>query len=312
MARFKKKLKNNLIYGFIALIVKIFNLLPRKVGLWLGSALGALAYQLYRTERDKAERHLRMAFGESLSDPAREIIIRKMFKNIMMNFVDVIRLPKYYKSELRPIIEVEGIEHFEQVYNRGKGLIAVTGHIGNFELLAAFAAGEGYKSAAVGRELYDKRLNKLLVANRETMGVVNVDTKDSPLRIMKLLKKGYVLGVLIDTDSTRVRGEMIPFFGRPANTPVGQSIIGLKAGAGFIPIVCVRSKNGYKIIVKPEVTINRTADFDADMYNITKKCTEVLEEIITEYKDQWIWLHDRWRTKPESKKDENKNVKIDK
>jgi KDO2-lipid IV(A) lauroyltransferase len=302
VARFKKKLKNHLIYGFISLIVKFFNVLPRKIGILLGSSLGALAYQLYRTERNKAERHLCIAFGESLSGSERKIIIHRMFKNIMMNFVDVIRLPKYYKSELRPLIEIEGIEHFEQVYNRGRGLVAVTGHIGNFELLAAFAAGEGYKSAAVGRELYDSRLNKLLVSNREKVGVMNVDTKDSPLRIMKLLKDGYALGVLIDTDSTRVRGEMIPFFGRPANTPVGQSIIGLKAGAGFVPIVCIRSKNGYKIIIKPEVTIIRTDDFDADMYNITKKCTEVLEEIITEYKDQWIWLHDRWRTKPESKK----------
>ena len=225
-----------------------------------------------------------------------------MFFNIVWNFIDVIRIPRQYKSQLRPLIDVEGIEHFDKVYNRGKGVISVTGHIGNFELLAAFSAGEGYKSAAIGRELYDKRLNKLLLANRESIGLINVDTNDSPRKLVKLIKEGYVIGVLIDTDSFRVRSEMIPAFGKLSNTPVGQSIIGLKTGAGFVPTACVRNGKRYKVIIKPEVIINRTNDFDADVYNITKKCTEVLEEIVTEYKDQWIWMHNRWHTKPEDKK----------
>lgn len=225
-----------------------------------------------------------------------------MFSNIMLNFIDAIRLPKYYKAQLRPLIDVEGIEHFDKVYNRGKGVISITGHIGNFELLAAFSA-EGYKSAAIGRELYDKRLNKMLVTNREKMGLVNIDTNDSPRKLLKLIKEGYVIGVLIDTDSHRVRSEMIPAFGRLSNTPVGQSIIGLKTGAGFVPTACVRNGNRYKVIFKPEVTINRTDNFETDVYNITKKCTEVLEEIVTEHKDQWIWMHNRWHTKPEDKKE---------
>ena len=303
MAKFRQKLKNNIIYGFLRFIITIFNILPRNISLFFGSILGYLSYLLYGKEKAKSNRHLQIAFGDKLSEAERKTIIRKMFLNIVWNFIDIVRIPKYYKSELRSLIEVEGIENFNKVYKRGKGVIGVTGHIGNFELLAAFAAGEGYKSAVIGRELYDKRLNKLLVANRESVGLINVDTKDSPRKLIKLMKDGYALGVLIDTDSTRVRGEMIPAFGKLSNTPVGQSIIGLKTGAGFVPMVCLRNGKRYKLIFKPEVTINRTDDFDADVYNITKKCTEVLEEIVTEHKDQWIWMHNRWRTKPEDKKE---------
>ena len=305
MAKFRQKLKNNLVYCFIRFIIFIFNLLPRNLCLFLGSILAYLSYRLFEKERIKSDKHLQIAFGDKLSAGERDIIIRKMFFNIFWNFIDVVRMPKYYKSQIRPLIDVEGMEHFEKVYNRGKGVIGVTGHIGNFELLAAYSAGEGYKSSAIGRELYDKRLNKLLVNNRKTMGVINIDTNESPRKIMKLLKDGYALGVLIDTDSHRVRSEMIPAFGKLSNTPVGQSIIGLRTGAGFVPMACVRNGKRYKMIIKPEVTINRTDNFETDVYNITKKCTDVLEEIVMEHKDQWIWMHNRWHTKPREKKNED-------
>ncbi len=301
MAKPIQKFKNNLVYLFIKFVIFIFNVLPRSIGLFLGSILAYLMYLIFKKEKIKSDKNLQIAFGDTLSETERQAIIKQMFFNIVSNFIDIIRMPRKYKSQLRPLIDVEGLEHFEKVYRRGKGVISVTGHIGNFELLAAFSAGEGYKSAAIGREVYDKRLNKLLVNNREKMGLVNIDTNDSPRKILKLLKDGYVLGVLMDTDSYRVRSEMIPVFGTPSNTPVGQSIIGLKTGAGFVPTACVRNGNRYKVIYKPEVTINRTDDFDADVYNITKKCTEVWEEIVGEHKDQWIWMHNRWATTQEDK-----------
>ena len=297
MPRFRKRLKNNAIYLGVSAVSAFFNAVPREVAVFIGSLFGFLGYLLYSKDRYRADRHLRFAFGDKLSPMERNKIIRRMFINFGANFSDAVRIKKYFHSELRPVIDVEGIEYFEEVYNRGRGVIGVTGHIGNFELLAAYFAGVGYKAAAIGRELYDKRLNALLVTNRESLGLVNIDTKDSPRRILECLKSGYVLGVLIDTDSFRVRGKMIPSFGRLSNTPVGQSIIGLRSGAGFVPVVCVRNGRKYKVIVKPEVTIERSDDFETDVYNITKKCTEALEGIINEYKDQWIWMHNRWRTR---------------
>ncbi len=136
------------------------------------------------------------------------------------------------------------------------------------------------------------------MGNREAVGLINVDTKESPRHVVRLLHQGYALGALIDTDSMRVRSMFVPAFGRPSNTPVGQTILGLKTGAGFVPIACVREGKRYKIIVKPEVVVERSDDFEKDVYIMTKKCTKALEEIIIEYKDQWIWLHDRWCTLP--------------
>lgn len=294
-----KKLKNNFVYYFVLFIVAFFNTIPRGAAIFVGSVFGCLAYLLSKKDRLKAERHLKLIYGKNLNFTKRRTIVRGLFINFGKNIADVVRFKKYYFSQIQPLVDIEGREFFDEVYNRGKGVIAVTGHIGNFELLAAYFANAGYNAAAIGREMYDKRLDKVLVDNRQSLNVVNIDTNDSPRRVLKVLKDGYALGVLIDTDSMRVRSEFIPAFGRLSYTPVGQTILGLKTGAGFVPIVCVRNGKRYKIIVRPEIKIERTDDFERDVYNITKQCTKALEEIIHVYKDQWIWIHNRWLTKPE-------------
>jgi KDO2-lipid IV(A) lauroyltransferase len=293
-----QKIKNDFIYLCTILIVRLFNIIPRRLAVFVGGAVGYGAFLISRNDRTRAHYTLGIAYGNALSKRQKQKIIRNLFVNSGKNIADVVRFRKHYHSQIRGLIDVEGLEHFDRVYERGKGVIAVTGHIGNFELLAAFFVSSGYNAAVIGRELYDRRLDKLLVENREAIGIVNISTQDSPRRILKLLKAGYALGVLIDTDSMRVRSEFIPAFGELSNTPVGQSIIGLKTGAGFVPMACVRDGMRYKVIVRPEVVIERTNDFDKDVYNITKKCTEVLEEIIDRYKDQWIWIHNRWQTRP--------------
>jgi len=293
-----KKIKNSLVYYSAVILIKFFNLIPRSPAVAAGGFLGYTAYLVSGKDRAKAHKTLGLVYGDKLSRTDREEIIRNMFKNFGRNLIDVIRLKKYYKKQISKLIDVDGIEHFDRVYDRGKGVIAVTGHIGNFELLAAHFANSGYNAAVIGREMYDKRLNELLVRNREGVGIVNIDTKDSPRRILSVMKDGYALGVLIDTDSMRVRSEFVPAFGILSNTPVGQTIIGLKTGAGFVPVACVRNGKRYKIIIKPEIIVELSGDFDKDVYNITARCTQALDEIIDEHRDQWIWLHNRWHTRP--------------
>ncbi len=297
MGHFKRK-KNNIIYFSIRAIVFCFNHIPRWLGIFVAGILGEIAYLVLRKDAGKAVRNLEKIFGDNFTATQRMQIVRNCFMNIAKNALDVIRIRKYYHRQIKPLVDIEGLEHLDNVYNRGKGVIAVTGHIGNFELLAAQITNLGYKVAVIGRELYDKRLNRLLVENRESMGMINIDTKDSPKKILQLLREGCMLGVLIDTDSMRVRSMFVPALGKLSWTPIGQSIIGLRSGAGFVPFACVRNKERYKIIIGPEVTIERTDDFDKDVYNMTKKCTEQWEKFVLEYTDQWIWMHDRWNTQP--------------
>lgn len=274
------------------------NLIPRGLAVYLGGWIGLAAWWLTPRERYKADRHLKIAFGDRYTGSERSRIYRQFAVNTGRNLVDLIRFRRHFHSEIKSLVDADGMEYFAEAYARGKGLIGITGHIGNFELLAAWMASEGYKIAVIGRELYDPRLNNLLVQNREAAGLTNIYTTDSPRQLIEWLRGGGVLGVLIDTDSHRVRGEFVPAFGRWSHTPVGQSLLGLKTGAAFVPVTCLRKPDGrYQVTARPEVTIEPSGDAEKDAAEMTRKCTQELEKVIVEHLDQWPWHHNRWRTR---------------
>ena len=297
--RLPKELKHGLVFRLVRGLINLINLLPRSVALFCGSVLGLLAWRVLASERYRVSRHLTLVYGDSLTAAEKNNVGRSFFVNSGKNLIDVIRLRKHYDSEIRPRVTIEGLEHWDKAYKGGKGVIGITGHIGNFELLAVHLAALGYRVAVIGRELYDTRMDQMLVANREALGLTNIATTDSPRKLLQWLKDGGAVGVLIDTDSSRVRGIFIPVFGRLAQTPIGQSMLALKTGAALVPAVCLRNDdNTYRIVVRPEIEIDRTDDFDRDVYNLTLKCSRVLEEIINENKSQWIWIHNRWCARP--------------
>jgi KDO2-lipid IV(A) lauroyltransferase len=261
--------------------------------------LGLAAWSLAARDRYRIARHLTLVYGSALSARRKHNIARAFFVNSGKNLADVVRLRRHFDSEIRPLVTIVGRENMDRAVAKGRGVIGVTGHIGNFELLAAVSAALGYRTAVIGRELYERRLDRLLVGNREAAGIVNFATSDSPRKILRWLAEGNILGVLIDIDSIRVRSTFVPVMGRPALTPVGQTILGLRAGAAFVPTYCVRTPgNRYRLEYLPEIEIEGSGDFDTDVYNITRACTAELDRVIDRYKDQWIWLKNRWLTSP--------------
>ena len=294
----KKRIKRFVTVLFTRSLRFYFNSVSRRLALWSGSFLGLTAWHFLAHERHRINILLRAVYGESMTERERELTGRNFFVHSGKNIAELLRFRKYFETEIKDRVDVEGLEHFDRAYRRGNGVFGVTGHLGNFELLAAIISSLGYRSAVIGREMYDKRLDELLVANREAMGLQNIATGGSPRKIIEWLRSGGAVGVLIDTDSWRVRSEMIPAFGRLSNTPIGQSLIALKTGAALVPMACVRTKNDrYKLIIMPEVTIERSTDSEADAKVLTRKCTQALEVLIDHYRDQWIWLHNRWHTR---------------
>ncbi len=261
--------------------------------------MGKLAYLVIRDARRRTLSNLTVAFSEKLDDRELRRLGSRVFVNVGKNVADAVRLGKMKWEHIDAITEIEGLEHFDKAYQISKGVIALTGHIGNFELLAAWFSLRGYKVSVIGRELYDPRLDRLLVQNREKVGVENIPTTAGVKPIMKALKAGRALGVLADQDSSRVRGVFVDFFGRPARTPVGPILLPYKTGSPIIPMAVVRAgKNRYRIIVKPEVKLAFSDDREKDIADVTQRCTQVLESIIRQHPDQWLWMHDRWKSKP--------------
>lgn len=292
-----RTIRHHVVYGVAWLASRTLNAVPRALAQYVGALIGLLSWFVIRKDQYLADRHIELALPGRYDYNQRRLIGRSFYTNAGKNFADLIRAERHFERDLIPRIEIDGMEHFDRAHRRGHGVIGVTGHIGNWELLAMVIASQGYNVGVVGRELYEPRLNKLLIGYRERFGLVNFLTTDPSIKLLRWLERGHAIGVLIDTDSTRVQSMFVPSFGRPALTPVGQSVIGLKAGAAFVPMACVRTAdNGYKVIIRPAVESHAGGDLQRDVRAVTAACTAELERIIRRYPDQWIWLANRWKT----------------
>lgn len=295
-----QKIRRTLVFGLAKFLYSFFNIVPRKLALFVGSWAGLAAWKIITKDQRLMFRHLTLCYDGSMSPSQKVSLGQKVFINSGRNLADLVRVSRHYDDELKSVIQIKGIEHFDRAYQNGKGVFGVTGHLGNFELLAVFLSKLGYRIGVISRPLADNNLNNLIVENRTRAGVANFYASDNPVGIVKWLKSGGAIGVLIDTDSSRVKGEFIPVFDRLAKAPVGQSIMAIEMGIPLIPMACIRNgRGGYSVIIRPEIPINRTKDQKRDVYNTTLACSLEIEELIKEFPEQWIWMHNRWKSAPE-------------
>jgi len=289
-------LKNHLVYGLALLGVTLCRCLPHSWGIRLGGWLGGVAYLLLARERRLALEHLKIAFPGDEASAERKRIARACFQNLGRNGVEVVNLSRIRK-DLDRRVTIVGREHLDAALSRGKGVVWITGHLGNWELMACAMASAGYPVNVVARQVYDGRLNRLLLRYREEASV-RVILRDSPSagrQILQTLKRGELLGMLIDQD-TKVKGVMADFFGRKANTPSGAAALAVRRSvpvvAGFIHRI---SEVKHQIEILPAIEVRSTGDPQQDLVVNTKRFNAIIEEQIRRHPEQWVWFHRRWR-----------------
>ncbi len=188
-------------------------------------------------------------------------------------------------------------ERFDRLYEKGDGIIVVTGHIGPFELIPAYLADKGYKISVIGKRLFDRRLDRYLVKERERFGTVNVKSDDSPIKLIRLLKKGYALGILPDVNTKTVANQKAEFFGIEARTPTGPVTLARATGLPILPMA-IYSK-GYKeieLLCLEEFTVEKSKDKQKDISDGLLKMNSALEKLILKDPEQWVWYHNRFKS----------------
>jgi len=296
LRKFRKRRRDDLLYVLALFAVWLFRFLPLSFGIWIGGMLGGFAYFILPRERNRALEHLAIAFPSEMSLPERRRVARRCFQNLGKNAVELVNFPRL-KRDLDRMITVEGRAFLDETLARGNGLIWITGHLGNWELMACYMAHKGYPFRVVAREVYEKRLNRLLLRFRKE-AAVRVILRDSPSsgrQMLRALKDGEVIGMLIDQDA-QVKGVMADFFGRKANTPAGAAILARRRSipvlAGFIHRV---SDRRHRIVIHPPMEIIETEDTDRDIVANTERFNRVLEQHIREDPEGWVWMHRRWK-----------------
>jgi KDO2-lipid IV(A) lauroyltransferase len=301
----RKKFKRNLEVLAIDGITGAARALPRRIGLGVFSVVGALGGRLFRKARERAVRNLAIAFPD-VPRSVRAALAAAMFKSLGRNFYEFLKLEGSSPERLAGLIErIEGMENLDRAMAEGKGLIAITGHIGCWELLAGYFASHGYRLNVVGRELWEKRLNERLLRARESMGYRTIDRDTGGKEVIRALREKQVVAVLID-QHTRVSGVYVPFFDRPAHTPVGVAKLAVATGAPILPMAIYMRRSGrHEIRILPAIeTPSGIADKEELAVAITGRCSKAVEELIRYDPKQWVWFHDRWRAAKEEMADE--------
>ncbi|MDE2845128.1 MAG: lysophospholipid acyltransferase family protein [Gemmatimonadota bacterium] len=298
MASLIKRMRNAVIYRAVCAIIGLMNALPRQLALSVGGWIGGLAYLAARGPRRLALSNLTLAYGEAQSHGQIRRLGRTVFRELGRNVVDVARLPRVTEENVDGLVRADGLSHLESAYGEGKGVVAVSAHLGNFELMGAFLALKGYAVTVVAAPLYDARLDALLRENRVRSGLEVVSRDRATTAILRALRKGHVVGLLVDQD-TRGAGIAVPFFGHPARTPTGPAVLADRTGAPIVPMAIHRLPDDTHLVtVRPP--IRPTGRTREDVETTTRAYTGELERFIRKAPEQWVWMHDRWKVYKEA------------
>lgn len=280
----------------LASVAGVVQRLPRPAAMRWGTRLGRLAYHVARRQRRYAERNLRLAYGDALTPRERDDRTRRVFENFGKTLIDFLRTPILRPEEMERLVAgVEGWEWAEAARREGRGIIILTAHLGNWEFLGRWLVAQGLPLTVVAREPEDAAFGGFIRDLRENAGGYAVLNKGASARgLLSKLKRGEAVGILPDQNS----GDLfVPFFGVPAGTVAGPASLALHTGALLLPSYCLREPDDrYRMLFLPPIPAEPTGDRDADVTRVMTEVNRVLESVVRQYPDQWLWLHNRWKS----------------
>ena len=293
-----KRLKRFLRYLGVRAVLAVVSALPLGPARRLGAGFGRLAFLVAGGERRKALKSLTRAFPDK-SDAERHALARASFRHLGMAAFEVgatTSLDARLEDLVRWAPEDRAV--LEAALARGKGVVFVSGHVGNWELLARRIARAGYPSQSIAKETTDPRLTALVERFRAQGGVRSIwrGQEGAARAMLRALKGGEILGLLIDQD-TRVQSVFVPFFGELAATPRAAADLALRTGAAVVVGFCQREEDGYRLGCE-EVAWSAGTDREADALGLTAALSERIEAAIRRAPEQWVWMHQRWKTRP--------------
>lgn len=294
----KNKPHRIVLYYMLRVLVFAIQLIPRRVGLGIARMAGRTAFAMLGKHRQPTLDHLSYAYGDSKSPQELKAIGRGVFENMAMTLVDLMYFPTFHREDVVNLVEKQCQEDsIEKLVAQGSGVLVITGHIGNWELLAAYYAIRAYDGAVVARRSRFERNNELLMRSRASVGVETIYRDQSPKLILGVLKRKGILGMLADQDVDSVEGIFIPFFGHEAYTPVAPAKIAIASKTPIVPAFMIRDGLKYKLYMEEPIHPNPHNSKEDEIKRITRQWSDLVERYIKRFPDQWVWMHPRWKTK---------------
>jgi KDO2-lipid IV(A) lauroyltransferase len=274
--------------------------MPRRLARAFAIGIGGVVYLLHFRLREVGMRNLEMALPEK-SEAERARILRGVFTSLGRQLAELCQFPKYTKDNVENVVVYDGLENYQRAYARGKGVLFLTAHFGGWELSAFAHSLHGHWLHVVMRPMDNEYLDRMLQGYRTMHGNKVVPKDDFVRGLLAAMKAGETVGILMDTNMTPPQGVFVDFFGVPACTASGLARIALRTDAMVVPGFTIwdEALGKYRLRFDPAVELARTGNLEADIVANTQKFTKVIEDYVRKYPEQWLWVHRRWKTRPE-------------
>ncbi|MDA8138213.1 MAG: lysophospholipid acyltransferase family protein [Desulfobacteraceae bacterium] len=295
----KEKLIDRFLYRAVVALFSFLGRLPRSMRDRLASSLGGLIFKLDRKHRRIAIQNLNLAFGEEKTPAEIFRIARQVFENLIRVVFEVgwsLSLPW---DQFSKYIRVIGLEEYRQALAKGRGVLFLLAHFGNWELLPIIGLLGQIPVRTVYRKLDAPFLERFFKENRCRYGGQVIATHRGAARdIYRELRKGFPVAMLMDQNVDWYDGVFVDFFGQRACTNKGMALLAIKSQAPVVPVFLIRRPDGFDAVFGPELPVIQTGDRTKDIEENSQLYNLVIETYARRYPEQWFWVHQRWKTKP--------------
>jgi Kdo2-lipid IVA lauroyltransferase/acyltransferase len=270
---------------------------PLSAALWLGRRLGDVLYAVMPRRRRIALANLARAYPE-LPIGERRRLARRASQHLGMTLTELPRLLAAPLDSTLARIRLEGTDHLRAAMTAHGSALMLTAHLGNWEILCATHRLTDYGLSVVVRPLDAPWLDAVADRLRRRTGVDVIDKRGALRAVLQALRRGRMVGILMDQNAARRESVFVDFFGHPASTSRSIAVLAVRTGAPIVPIFAYRTEGGHRVVIRPALPPSSANDPEAAVVELTARCTAEIERAIREAPEQWLWSHDRWRTRP--------------
>ncbi len=285
-------------YNAPEILFRLIGLVPRKSAIGIAGLLGKALFRVDRKHRKIVIDNLIYAFGHQKSTHEIQCLAKQVFINLLQVVFEIGWSLKQDERQLVKHFKIDGYRHIKKAYEKGKGVLVLTAHFGNWELLTVIGAMIKFPLSIVVRPLDFKPLDHFFFNLRTRFGGKIIPKKRSFRKILESLNRGEMVALLMDQNVDWYEGVFVKFMGRRACTNHGLALLALKTGAPVVPVFMVREKTGLKGKFGQEIPFIKTGDSRKDIEVNTRQYNKAIEDMIYQYPEQWFWVHQRWKTKP--------------
>lgn len=293
--KFLKKVQRRILTILIISLANLVKIIPLTLCRKIASPLARIAIALIPRIKNDILNNLNLAYGDSISPQEKQKILFESTKNMILVALELPHLPKLAKTKYQNIATYKGDEYLQHYLENKQGALFISAHLGNWEMMASLMASHGYKVTEIVREFNDPWLNRYIDSLRTQASIKTLPKDNSANEIIRLLKDGEFVGMLID-QSPRDNAVPVFFFSQPCWATIGPAYIYSRTKVPVHPVSMIRnSDNTLELVIHPPLELVNTKNWLKDILTNTQICQNAIETLIKQHPEQWLWVHKRWK-----------------